>query len=439
MNHQGASKHVVVVGGGFAGIACARELARHGHLRITLIDKNNYNQFQPLLYQVATAQLAPRDVAYPLRRLFHKAANVDVKLAEVTGVDPAAKTVATATGEVYQGDYLVLAAGSQPNFFKTPGADRHTFPLYSLGDAERLRARILQVLEDANRDSRLLDEGALSFVVVGGGATGVETAGALAELIQESVPAAYPSLPVGAARICLVEHGHTVLTPFSERAHDYAEKVLQQAGVQLRLGTGVTEVAPGHVVLSDGTTLKTRLVVWAGGLMAAPLATSAGLAQGHGGRVDVQPDLSVAGFPNIYVLGDLANIPDPAGGTLPQLGSVAQQAGHWAAKNILADVAGQPRTAFAYHDKGIMAMITRNAAIVELGEKRHELHGWLAAAAWRGVHVSLLTGMRHKIDAFVRWTWAHFSRDRGPQLLDQLDTSRIDWEEDQTEGDQGRA
>src|SRR5262249_36777777 len=153
---------------------------------------------------------------------------------------------------------------------------------------------------------------------------------------------------------------------------------------------------------------KTRLVVWAGGLRAAPLAAASGLPQGHGGRIDVQPDLTVTGFPGIYVLGDAANIPDPAGGTLPQLGSVAQQAGHWAARNVLADVAGQPRTAFAYHDKGIMAMITRNAAVVEVGEARHELHGWLAAAAWRGVHVSLLTGVRNKIDAFVKWTWAHF-------------------------------
>src|SRR5262249_496449 len=155
---------------------------------------------------------------------------------------------------------------------------------------------------------------------------GVETAGALAELVQGAVPAAYPGLAVSAARIYLVEHGHTVLTPFSDRAHDYAEKVLQQAGVQLRLGTGVTEVGPVHVLLSDGTTLKTRLVVWAGGLRAAPLAAASGLPQGHGGRIDVQPDLTVTGFPGIYVLGDAANIPDPAGGTLPQLGSVAQQA-----------------------------------------------------------------------------------------------------------------
>jgi NADH:ubiquinone reductase (H+-translocating) len=438
MDHEHTPKHVVIVGGGFAGIACARELARHTNVRITLLDKHNYHQFQPLLYHVATSQLAPGDVAYSLRKVFYNSTNVDVKLAEVASVDPTAKAAATTTGEVYRGDYLVLAVGSQANFFKTPGADRHTLPMYSLDDAVRLRSRILQVFEDACRNPKLLDEGALNFVIVGAGATGVETAGALAELIQGTMAAEYPDLAVSSARIHLVDHGHTVLAPFSDKAHDYAEKVLQQAGVQLRLKTGVKEVGPGHALLSDDTMIKTRVVVWAGGLMAAPLAGSTGLPQGHGGRIDVQPDLTVTGFPGVYVLGDIANTPDSAGGTLPQLGSVAQQVGQWAARNIVADIAGQPRTAFQYRDKGIMAMITRRAAVVEIGEKRHELHGWLAAAAWRGVHVSLLSGVRNKVDAFVKWTWSHFSEDRGPQLLDRTEASRIDWDDDNAPGDQVR-
>jgi NADH dehydrogenase len=439
MSASKANKHVVIVGGGFAGLTCARDLAGHSQVRVTLIDRHNYHQFQPLLYQVATAQLAPRDIAYPLRRLFHKAGNVDVVLAEAKAVDPAARTVATATGEAYQGDYLVLAAGSQPNFYKTPGAAEHTFPLYALHDAERLRGRLLEVLEDVHRNPKLIDEGALNFVIVGGGPTGVETAGAFAELLRGSVLAAYPHLDVSAARVYLVEHGHTVLTPFSARAHDYAEKVLRDAGVHLLLGQGVTAVGQGHVCLTDGSTIKTRVVVWAGGLHAAPLAATAGLPQGRGGRIDVQPDLTVPGFPAVYVLGDLANTPDPPGPPLPQLASVAQQAGHWTARNILADIAGKPRTAFEYRDKGIMAMITRNAAIVEIGEKRHELHGWFAAATWRGVHLSLLTGLRNKVDAFVKWTLAHFSRDRGPMLLDQPDASRIHWEEDEPEGEEPAA
>ena len=187
-------KHVIIVGGGFAGLGCARELARHANVRITLIDKNNYHQFQPMLYQVATSQVATGDVAFPLRKLFVKNPNVDVKLAEVASVDPVAKKVATETGEVYQADYLVLAAGSQPNFFKTPGAAEHAFPLYSLENAERVRTRILQVFEDADRDPKLVEQGALNFVIVGAGPTGVETAGALADLIRDTMPSEYKDL-----------------------------------------------------------------------------------------------------------------------------------------------------------------------------------------------------------------------------------------------------
>ncbi len=430
MHTESTQKHVVIVGGGFAGIGCAQELARNPDVRITLIDKNNYHQFLPLLYQVATAQLAPGDIARSLRKIMHKASNVDIKLGEVASVDAATRAVTTRMGEVYRGDYLVVAAGSKANFFNTPGADQHAFPLYSLEDAERLRSRIIQGFEEADRDAKHIDAGALNFIIVGAGPTGVETAGALAEMIQGTMAAEYQDLAVRVAKIYLVDHGHTVLAPFSDKAHDYAENVLRQAGVELRLKTGVREVASGHVVFSDGTIIKTRTVVWAGGLMAAPLAGKSGLPQGRGGRIDVQADLTVTGFPNIYALGDIANIPDGGGGTLPQLGSVAQQAGHWAAKNILADIAGQPRSTFHYHDKGIMAMITRNAAIVEMGEKRLELHGWVAAAAWRGVHVSLLSGIRNKLDAFVKWTWAHFSKDRGPQVLDRTDLPRIDWDDD---------
>ena len=430
MKPENAKKHVVIVGGGFAGIACAKALARHCHMHITLIDKNNYHQFQPLLYQVATSQISPSDVAYSLRKLFRGCQNVEVKLGEAAAVDPAAKTVTTASGEVYQADYLVLAAGARANFFNIPGAEQHAFPMYSLDDAQRLRSRILQVFEEADRDPRLVGEGALNFVVVGAGATGVEVAGALAELIRDSMTQEYPKVPVHQAKIYLVDYGHTVLSPFSDKAHTYAEKVLQNAGVELRLKTGVKEVTPGHVLLSDGAVIRTRLTIWAGGLMASPLAGKSGLAQGHGGRIDVLPDLTAAGFPGVYVLGDLANIPNPSGGALPQLGSVALQTGQWAGANILADLAGKPRTPFLYKDKGIMAMITRSAAVVEIGEKRHELHGPVAATMWLGVHASLMTGIRNKIEAFVEWTWSYFSQERGPQLLDRTDLPKIDWADD---------
>ncbi len=423
-------KHVVIVGGGFAGLGCARELAKHADVRVTLLDKNNYHQFQPMLYQVATSQLAPEDLAYSLRKVFIKSPQVDVKLAEVTAIDPAAKSVTAKSGETYSGDYLVLAAGSRANFFNTPGAVQHAFPLYSLLDAERLRSRILQVFEDANRDPALLDEGALNFVIVGAGPTGVEMAGALADLIRDTMASEYPHLATDAARITVIDHGKFVLGAFSERAHEYAAEVLRDAGVEIRLGLAVKEVGAGHALLSDGTSIKTRLVVWAGGLKAAAVAEQAGLPQGHGGRIDVQPDLTVAGFPNVYVLGDIANIPGADGAALPQLGSVALQSGQWAGKNIVADIAGKPRLPFDYLDKGIMAMINRNAAIAEIGVKRHELHGQLAVAAWLGVHTYLMTGIRNRLDAFVSWTWNHFSNTRGPQILDRSNTARIDWDDD---------
>jgi NADH dehydrogenase len=369
-------------------------------------------------------------VAYSLRKVFLRAENVNLRLAEAVSIDPAARAVTTKGGEVYQGDYLVLAAGSQPHFFETPGAREHAFPLYSLDDAERLRTRILQVFEDADRDKSLLAQGALNFVIVGAGPTGVETAGALADLIRETMAAEYKDLATETATIHLIDHGTRVLAAFSEGAHAYAAQVLQGLGVRLRLGTSVKAVGPGHVALSDGTTIPTRVVVWAGGLKAASLAGAAGLPQGHGGRIDVEPDLTVAGFSGVYVLGDLANTRDPAGRFFPQLGSVALQAGQWAAANILADIAGKPRTPFQYHDKGIMAMINRSAAVVELGEGRHELRGMVAVAAWLGVHAYLMSGIRTRVEAFIDWTWTYFARSRGPQLLDRSDAARINWQDD---------
>jgi NADH dehydrogenase len=423
-------RHVIVVGGGFAGVGCVKRLAREKDVRITLIDRHNYHQFQPLLYQVATSQLASSDIAYSLRKLFRARDNVEVKLGEVTGLDPATRTVTLEEGDRFTGDALVLAAGSQPNFFRTPGAEEHALPLYSLDDATRLRSRILEVFEAADRDPGRIDQGALTFVVVGGGPTGVELAGALADLIADTMAVEYHDLAVAAAQIHLVDLGHTLLGPFSDRAHDYAAKVLGRKGVRLHLGVAVTEVGAGHVTLADGSTLRTRCVVWGGGIKAPPIAASGDLPRGRGGRIDVMPDLSVPGTDGVYVVGDIANIPSPDGQAHPQLGSVALQSGVWAAENILAEAAGKPRRSFHYHDKGIMAMIGRGAAIAEVGAHRHELHGAIAFSAWLGVHASLMTGVRNRIDAFVDWGWDYFTKARGPQVLDRADIARINWDED---------
>jgi NADH dehydrogenase len=420
--------HVIVVGGGFAGVGATKRLARHKDVRVTLVDRNNYHQFQPLLYQVATSQIAPSHVAFSLRKLFRNHDNVDVKLAEVASVDPRTRTVTTTDGAQFHGDAIVVAAGAVPNFFHTTGAAEHAYPLYSLADAQRLRSRIIAVFEEADRDPALMARGVLNFVVVGGGPTGVETAGALSDLIRETMVIEYEDVPVAKAQIHIVDAGTALLTPFSTTAHRYVAKVLTRMGVEIHLETKVTDVGPGHVALGDGTTILTRCVVWGGGNMAPPLAGEVGATQGHGGRIEVLPDLTLEGLPGVYAIGDVANIPGPDG-TLPQLGSVAMQSGVAAADNILADAAGRARTPFHYRDKGIMAMIGRGAAIAA-GPRRRELRGLPAFAAWLGVHALLLTGVRNRAETFVDWGWDYLSRSRGPQILDRSEATEIDWQDD---------
>jgi len=424
---------VVICGGGFAGVACAQRLAGEPRVRVTLLDQTGQHEFQPLLYQVATAELTSSDMCFELRRVFRRQERVQVRTAEVVAVDPPAGTVTLAGQERLAGDYLVLAAGCQPNFFHVPGAAEHAFPLYRLAGAERIRAQLLSLFADAAAKPELIDEGGLTFVVIGSGPTGVEAAGALADLVQDVLPHAYQQLAVSAAQIILVDRGPAVLAAFSDQSHAYAANQLARRGVQLRLGVAAGEVGPGHVRLGDGSTIPTRLAIWAGGEMAAPLAARTGVSTGRGGRIDVNPDLTVPGFPALYAVGDLANIPASAGGALPQLGSVAQQSGDWAARNIIAELESGPgaRQGFHYHDKGIMAMIGRQAAVAELGSHRHELTGRLAFATWLGVHLELLANANAEIRAFLAWANEFYLRPhhRSAKLLDpaEVDTPRIDW------------
>jgi NADH dehydrogenase len=421
-----SEQSVVIVGGGFAGVGCAKRLAKHG-FSVTLIDKNNYHQFQPLLYQVATAELATSDIARPLRAIFKKYDNVHVHRAEVTHVDPETRTVSTADGRTFAGDYLVLAAGSQPNYFGTPGASEHAFPLYTVEHAQALRTRLLTVLEEADANPARIDQGALNFVIVGAGPTGVETAGAIADAVNEVIPKRFHDLDINRARIYLVDHGPVVLAAFSDKAHAYAAERLEHRGVHLKLGTGVSEVLPDRVKLSDGTEILTRTVVWGGGIQAPAITAKLGLPQGRAGRVVTLPDLTVEGFPQVYALGDMANMPDHDGNDLPQLGSVALQAGAWAADNILADSKGKPRQPFHYKDKGIMAMIGDGAAVAEMGAHHHELHGHVAFAAWLGIHAYLMSGIHERVDSFVSWGWDFVGSSRSGAMLDDPEQARIDW------------
>jgi len=264
-------------------------------------------------------------------------------------------------------------------------------------------------------------------VIVGGGPTGVEVAGALSEMINTTMVHEFPAL-APKARVHIVNHGAALLAMFADKGHAYTARVLENDNVDLQLGVGVTEIGPGHVTLSDGSIIRTRCVVWGGGLMAAPVASASGLPQGRGGRIDVAPDFTVAGFPGVLVIGDIANIQEKDDKTYPQLGSVALQSGSAAAKTILADRQGQQPKPFSYFDKGTMAMIGRGAAIAQV--KGVELHGKVAFAAWLGVHAALMTGGSNRVDAFKSWAEDFFGSERAPQALDRSGTPRMQWEDD---------
>jgi NADH:ubiquinone reductase (H+-translocating) len=412
------SKHVVIVGAGFAGLHCAMQLAEEPDIQITLLDRNNFQQFQPLLYQVATASLSPNDAAFNLRGVLGHHSNVEIVMTEVVSIDLATRTVQGSQGDLYTGDYLVLAAGAQANFFGIPGVADFSFPLYSLRDAERLRSRILEVLEAAEVAAGQGRERIPHFAVVGGGATGVEIAGALADILNGPVKKGYRHLDLGNVTITLINGQAEVLSGFNAKSRAYAQKILEERKVNLMLGRRVKELTRSELILDDESRIACDIAIWAGGLKAAPIAEKIDLKPGKGGRLDVQTDLQVPGFEGVYALGDFANIAADGGSTLPQLASVAQQSGRHCAHNIIAGIRGTEQKSFDYLDKGIMAMVGRNAAVAEVGSGHHSLTGPLAFAAWLGVHAVLLTTLRAKMGAFVEWAWDYFGDAHVDAILD---------------------
>jgi NADH dehydrogenase len=338
---------------------------------------------------------------------------------EVTSVDIEQRAVTTAAGNAFAGDFLVLATGAHVNFFGTPGAQQYTLPLYSLTDAEKLRSVILKTLEAADRSPRDTTPGSLNFVMVGGGPTGVEMAGTLADTLHQLLKTEYRHIPPDRAQVFLIEQVPVVLADFSTDSQAYAKSALEQRLVQLRLGVAVKEVTPNEVLLSDGSQISAKTVIWAAGLRANDIPSKAPHANLPNGRLDVQPDLTLRGFDDVYALGDLANAIGPDGKPLPQLAAVAQQAGKHCARNILASIEGEPTTPFVYSDRGILAMIGRNAAIAELGKSHHEITGPLAFVAWLGVHATLLTTTRAEVEAIIEWAWEYYGGAHAGQLLDR--------------------
>jgi NADH dehydrogenase len=335
---------------------------------------------------------------------------------EVVGVDWDNDRVLLRDEPPIRFDYLIVAAGSTTHFFGIEGAADYALPLYTLEDAVRLRNHILSLYEAAEAQPDLVAEGALNFVVAGGGPTGVEVAGALAELVERVLMQDFHDLDVHCTRVILVEMAPVLLGAFSPHSQKYARKTLEARGVEVRTNVAVQRITPTEITLATGEVLPTRCLIWAAGVQAGGVASTLGVEQGRAGRVVVQPDLSLADHPNAFVVGDIADIDDGKGGRLPQLAQVAIQGGRHAAEQILRTIERKPRTDFHYFDKGIMATIGRRSAVAELpgGVK---LSGPIAWLAWLGLHLIYLLGVRNRVSVLINWAWNYFTWDRGPRLI----------------------
>lgn len=406
---------VVIIGAGFGGLAVARNLRGRG-TRLTIVEANNFHTFQPLLYQVATAGLGADDVAHPIRRIFQRDDDVDVLMARVVEVDLDGRSVVLDHGGTLAYDTLVVACGAVSNSFGVDGVDHHALPLKDLDQALALRSHLLDRFESAAIDPALVDDGALDVVVSGGGPTGVEMAGGIAELFHRVLAPDFPDLPVSSARIVLVEPLDRLLSAFGEKSSRRALATLERLGVEVRLGVGVDSVDRTCVRLTDGSEIRAHTTVWATGVKAAPLAGALDLETTRGGRIVVADDLSVPAHPEVFAIGDVAAATVDDGSPLPQVAQPALQAGKHVAAQIQRRLAGEPTEPFAYRDKGSMATIGRREAVAELpfGLRLAGTPGWLA---WLGLHLVYLMGFRNRLNVFVNWCWNYLTYDRASRLL----------------------
>ena len=405
---------VLIVGGGFGGLYAARAF-KGQPVDVTIVDRRNHHVFQPLLYQVATAALSPGDIASPIRWILRHQRNVEVLLGEVARIDPAASTAHLADGAALAYDYAIVSAGATHAYFGHDVWRPFAPGLKTLEDALEMRRRVLLAFERAERETdpaRRASE--LTFVIVGGGPTGVELAGALAEIARKSLAHDFRHFDPGSAKIILVEAGPAVLATFPAPLREAARHDLVRLGVDVRVNTMVTNVGPGFVDAA-GARIAAETILWAAGVAASPLGATLGAPTDRAGRVLVQPDLTIPGHPNLFVIGDLASLNGEDGKPLPGVAQVAMQMGAHAAHNVLRAIAGQPLRPFKYRDYANMATIGRASAVGDFHWVQVKgLVGWLA---WLFVHIFNLIGFRNRIVVMIQWAWAYFSYQRAIRLI----------------------
>ncbi|HEY7741340.1 MAG TPA: NAD(P)/FAD-dependent oxidoreductase [Steroidobacteraceae bacterium] len=407
---------VVIVGAGFGGLTVARGLAR-APVDVTLIDRQNHHLFQPLLYQVATAGLSPADIAWPVRHLVRDQPNTRVLMGEVTGVDPARGVVMLGDGPV-SWDWLVLATGATHGYFGHDEWAAHAPGLKDLDDATAIRRRLLLAFERAEMASNPdTARRLLTIAIVGGGPTGVELAGAIAELARRALVADFRAIDPTRARVLLIEAGPRLLPNFPEALSRYTAAALARLGVEVRIGTPVTSCDPQGVTIG-AEFIPAATILWAAGVAASPAASWLAMPGDRAGRVTVGADLTVPGHDHIYVIGDTALARDARGQPLPGIAPVAKQQGAWVARSILARLAGRRMKPFAYRDVGLLATIGRKSAVISY--RRLALRGWPAWWLWGAAHIYFLVSLRNRLIVVTQWLWSYFAFERGARLITGL-------------------
>lgn len=400
-------RKLLIIGGGFAGLECARRLANDDRFEITLVDRTNHHLFQPLLYQVATASLAAPDIARSIRQILAHAKNVTVLMDEISAIDTSAKQAVGSSGMVYPFDTLLLAAGARTGYFGRDEWAKHSLGLKSLADAQNIRRTVLSNLERAELTTDAAERACLmTIAIVGGGPTGVELAGAFADLVHRSLKSNFRRIDTGKLRIILIEGSEHILEAYDPDQCAYARKRLEKLGVEVRNNTRVTEVRAGALDFKDGSTLEAAAIIWAAGIAANPLTACLGVPTDRGGRVTPDPDLSVPGHTDIFVAGDLVSMKDCEGVMVPGVAPAAVQMGAHIAKILMAEATGESkRPPFRYFDKGMMAIIGKNYAVVKSGGI--QLQGFIAWLAWLFVHIMFLIGFRNKLSVLLGWAYAY--------------------------------